>query len=338
MKPLDHPDVPHGKIGALLINLGTPDATDHKSVRRYLGEFLSDRRVIEVSPLIWQPILRLFILRSRPRQTAHAYQQVWLTDTDESPLRKYTREQALRLRRKFQGSALIEWAMRYGEPSIRSRLKSLYEQGCEKILLFALYPQYSATTTATAHDEAFKALLGLRWQPAIRTVPPFHDDPLYIQALKSSLGSFLETLEWSPEVILLSFHGLPRSYLEKGDPYHCHCHKTARLLRESLNGDYSEERIQMSFQSRFGKEVWLQPYTDETIQSLAEGGIKKLVVMTPGFFSDCLETLEEIALQGRETFLSHGGTHYATVPCLNDGPESIALLETIIARELSGWL
>ena len=335
-KPLDHPAVNHGKIGVLLINLGTPEGTDYWSVRRYLREFLSDRRVIEVPRILWQPILHLFVLSSRPHRTGHAYQTIWSTETDESPLRRLTREQSLKLSQRFEEPVIVDWAMRYGHPSIPSRLTFLHRQGCERILLFALYPQYSATTTASVHDQAMKTCLTMRWQPALRMVPPFYDDPLYIQALQESFAAFLETLAWSPEVLLVSFHGLPRAYLEKGDPYHCHCQKTARLLQDSLK--MTADTFQISFQSRFGPQVWLQPYTDETIHSLAQRGVKKLVVMTPGFISDCLETLEEIALQGREIFLNNGGTHYATVPCLNDSPRSITLLEQIIGRELSGWI
>ncbi len=338
--PSGHPEVRLGRVGVLLVNLGTPDGTDTASVRRYLREFLSDRRVVELNPLIWQPILHAFVLTFRPRKSAEAYKAIWLEDGDESPLRRYTRNQAGALQERMAGHGerlVVDWAMRYGQPSIPDRLAALKQAGCDRILLFALYPQYSAATTATVHDKAFEALKSLRWQPALRTVPPYYDDPAYIEALAQSIEGRLATLDWKPEVIVASFHGLPKVNLDKGDPYHCHCAKTARLLRERLGLD--ETSFRLTFQSRFGRQEWLQPYTDKTIAALArDEGVKSLAVVTPGFAADCLETLEEIAMQGGEIFREHGGENFAALPCLNDSEAGIALLATLVERELQGWL
>jgi protoporphyrin/coproporphyrin ferrochelatase len=337
--PLDHPKVPGPKIGLLLINLGTPDGTDYWSMRRYLKEFLSDRRVIETHPLIWQPILNLFVLTTRPSKSGHAYASIWDKETNESPLRRITREQAERLAERLSslgGSVVVDWGMRYGTPSIASRLEALQAQGCDRIVLMALYPQYAASTMATAYGKAFDALKQMRWQPAVRTLPAYHDDPVYIDALAASLKAHIAALGWEPEVILASFHGLPKSCLEKGDPYHCHCAKTARLLREKLGMD--SDKLRLTFQSRFGPMEWLQPYTSDTIEKLAKDGVKKLAIIAPGFSADCVETLEELAIAGREIFEAHGGTHFSVVPCLNQSDLSIGLLEHLALQELAGWV
>ncbi|WP_018699708.1 ferrochelatase [Amorphus coralli] len=337
--PKDHPPVRFGRVGVLIVNLGTPEGTDYWSMRRYLKEFLSDRRVIEVPRAIWWPILNLIILSTRPQKSGEAYETIWNKERDESPLKTITRSQSDTLSGLMEGKdprLVVDWAMRYGKPSIVERMQALKEQGCEKILVVPLYPQYAASTTATVNDKAFEALAGMRWQPALRTAAPWHDDPVYIEALAASLTRHLEGLDFEPEVILTSYHGLPESYLRKGDPYHCHCHKTTRLLRERLG--WPEERLRVTFQSRFGKEPWLQPYTDVTVKELAQSGVKRLAIMTPGFVSDCLETLEEIAIQNGEFFHEAGGEQFAAIPCLNDSPEGMRVLQTVIERELQGWL
>ncbi len=336
--PADHPEVTFGRIGVLLVNLGTPDGTDYWSMRRYLKEFLSDRRVIEVNPAVWWVILNAFVLTKRPFSSGEAYRLIWNREKDESPLRTITRSQAEKISEAFSDAPqiVVDWAMRYGNPSIKSRLEHLQAQGCDRIVLFPLYPQYSAATTGTACDKAFDALKQMRWQPTIRVVPPYYDEPAYIQALARSVRENIAALEFEPEVVVASFHGLPLEYFQKGDPYHCHCAKTARLLREALGWD--AHKLRFTFQSRFGNAEWLQPYTDQTIEELAGEGIKRLAVVTPGFSADCVETLEEIAMQGRETFEEAGGEHYALLPCLNDTPDSIAMLSAIIRRELGGWL
>ncbi len=335
--PQDHPAIKHGRIGVLIVNLGTPDATGYWPMRRYLKEFLSDRRVIEVNPIKWWLILNLMVLTKRPFSSGHAYRAIWNNERDESPLRTFTRSQAEKLAAILakDGRIEVDWAMRYGNPSIKSRLEALQQAGCERILLFPLYPQYSAATTATVCDKAFDALKTMRWQPSIRVVPPYYDDPGYIDALATSVRESLAKLDFEPEVLIASFHGLPLEYFQKGDPYHCHCVKTARLLREALG--WSDERLILTFQSRFGSAEWLQPYTAETIEKLAKSGVKRLAVVAPGFSSDCVETLEEIAMQGAEIFHEHGGEKFAALPCLNDAPESINALSAIIRRELSGW-
>ncbi len=336
--PTDHPQVAFGRIGVLLINLGTPDGTDYWSMRRYLKEFLSDRRVIEVNPAVWWVILNAFVLTKRPFSSGEAYKLIWNKEKDESPLRTITRAQAEKIGETLSDvpEVIVDWAMRYGNPSIKSRLLHLQKQGCERILLFPLYPQYSAATTGTACDKAFDALKEMRWQPTIRVVPPYYDEPAYIDALARSVREGIADLDFEPEVVVASFHGLPLEYFQKGDPYHCHCAKTARLLREALGWD--EHKLRFTFQSRFGNAEWLQPYTDKTIEELAAEGVKRLAVVTPGFSADCVETLEEIAMQGRETFEEAGGEQYALLPCLNDTADSIAMLSGIIRRELGGWL
>jgi ferrochelatase len=336
-RPSGHPSIRVGNIGVLLVNLGTPDGHDPGSVRRYLAEFLADRRVIELTPAIWWPILHGIILRTRPRRAAEAYRKVWRQESDESPLRYYTRRQAQLLAEALptEDRLVVDWAMRYGSPSIHEVLGSLRERGCDRILIAPLYPQYSATTTATVNDKVFQVLQGLRWQPALRTLPPYYDRPAYIDAVAESLNAVIEGPDGAPEVILCSFHGLPQEYFDRGDPYYCHCMKTARLLRERLGLD--EERLRVSFQSRFGPKAWLQPYTDETLRRLAERGVKDVLVTTPGFAADCLETLEEMGIQNRELFLTAGGERYRVAPCLNDSPAGIELLTSLVRTELAGW-
>jgi ferrochelatase len=322
----------------LLVNLGTPDGTDKVSMRRYLKEFLMDRRVIEWSPFFWYPILFGIVLNTRPAKVGKAYETIWNKDLNESYLRTYTRNQAELMAKSFADlpDVRVDWAMRYGQPSIRSKMEELQKDGCERILVFPLYPQYAAATTATVNDEAFKALLKMRWQPALRTAAPYHDDPVYIDALANSITSHLATLDWQPEVVLASFHGIPQSYFDKGDPYYCQCQKTARLLREKLG--WPKEKLQVTFQSRFGPEEWLQPYTDKTVEKLAQEGTRRIAVINPGFVSDCLETLEEIAEQAAESFHHNGGEKFTHIPCLNDGADGMKVLETVARRELQGWV
>lgn len=333
--PSGHPPVKQGKIGVLLINLGTPDGTDYGSMRRYLSEFLSDPRVIEVPQPIWQLILQGPILTFRPSKSGRAYKKVWMEDG--SPLLFYTRAQAEKLNQRIGSDSLVvDFAMNYGNPSIKSKIDALKDQGCTRILTVPLYPQYSATTTASVNDRTFKALMKLRWQPALRTTPAFHDDPNYIDALCASLKDSLSKLDFKPDVLLMSYHGIPKSYFDKGDPYHCHCHKTTRLVREKMGWD--ENFIRTTFQSRFGPQEWLQPYTDKTLEALPEDGVKKVAVAAPAFISDCLETLEEIAMEGGDSFLEAGGEKFASLPCLNDSDIAIDLLETLVKRELGGWV
>ncbi|MBP2237363.1 ferrochelatase [Sinorhizobium kostiense] len=333
-----HPPVNFGKIGVLLVNLGTPDGTDFASMRRYLKEFLSDRRVIEWSRIFWYPILYGIVLNTRPQKVGKAYELIWNKEKNESWLRTYTRNQAALMAESFadKPQVIVDWAMRYGQPSIASRLEVLQKQGCERILVFPLYPQYAAATTATVNDKAFEALQKMRWQPALRTVAPYHDDPVYIDALATSIERHLAGLDWKPEVVLASFHGIPKSYFDLGDPYYCQCQKTARLLRERLG--WPEEKLKVTFQSRFGPEEWLQPYTDETVEKLAKNGVRRIAVLNPGFVSDCLETLEEIAGQAAESFFHNGGEKFAHIPCLNDSAEGMAVLDHVVRRELQGWV
>ena len=328
--PPDHPPIAAPRIGVMMINLGTPDAPAARSVRRYLAEILSDSRVDALPPLVWQPILRGLILHTRPKKSAHAYAQVWRDDG--SPLAAFTRAQAIALADAFGEGVMVDWAMRYGRPAIDDRLAALKAAGCERILLAPLYPQYCGATTATANDKAFAALAAMRWQPAIRTLPPYHDDPTYIDALKRSVEASLAALDFQPEALLTSFHGMPQRTLELGDPYHCHCRKTARLLGEALGRE-----VIVTFQSRFGRAKWLEPATDTTLMALPGKGIGRVAVVAPGFSVDCLETLEELAIRGREQFLAAGGTDFAYLPCLNDGAVGIEMLRQLIGRELEGW-
>ena len=328
--PGNHPPVRYGRVGVLLVNLGSPSGTDYWSVRRYLKQFLSDRRVIETWRPLWWLILNGIVLTVRPRKSGEAYEQVWNHDRNEAPLVTITRAQSEKLAVRLAGDGvLVDWAMRYGEPAVAERLAALKKAGAERILIAPLYPQYSAATTATANDEAFSALAGMRWQPALRTLPPYHDDPAYIAALAEAMVADIGRLDFEPEVVLASFHGLPREYLDKGDPYYCHCHKTTRLLREQLG--WPEGRLRLTFQSRFGPAEWLQPYTDITIAELAKSGVKRMAVVLPGFSADCLETLEE-------AFHENGGTSFAALPCLNDGDPGMRMIEALVRRELSGWL
>jgi len=328
--PANHPPIAPPRIGVLLINLGTPDAADARAVKRYLREFLSDRRVVELPPLLWQPILRGIILNTRPKKSAHAYGQVWREDG--SPLAAITAAQSRALDGAFGPGVTVDWAMRYGNPSIGERLAAMKAAGCERILLAPLYPQYSGATTATANDKVFLALAGMRWQPAIRTLPPYHDDARYIAALKTSVEASLAGLDFTPDVILASFHGMPKRTLQLGDPYHCHCQKTARLLAEALG-----RPLTITFQSRFGPAKWLEPATDLTLAALPGQGVKRVAIVAPGFSADCLETLEELSIRGRETFLAAGGTHFAYLPCLNDSEPGIEMLREIVGQELEGW-
>ena len=334
--PEDHPRVKPQKTGLLLVNLGTPDATDYWSMRRYLSEFLSDRRIIEMSPLLWQPILQGPILTFRPSKSGAAYKKIWMKDKDKSPLLYYTEQQARLLQDRFGEDVVVDFAMRYGNPSIKSRIERMKDKGVDQIAIVALYAQYSAATTASVYDKSFDALKDMRWQPAVRTAGAFHDDPAYIEALAASLDAQIKALDFTPDVLLMSYHGIPKSYFLKGDPYHCHCMKTTRLVREHLG--WSEKFCRTTFQSRFGPTEWLQPYTDKTLEALPEEGVKKVAVAAPAFISDCVETLEEIAIEGRETFLEAGGQNFATLACLNDSEGAIDVLETVARRELAGWV
>ena len=327
----DHPKVKFGKSGVLLVNLGTPDSTGWWDIRKYLKEFLSDRRVIEVNPIVWQIILNLFILTFRPSKTAHAYKKIWRKDSDESPLLYFTRNQSKKLNEKIGNKeTIVDFAMRYGNPSISSRLIKLKEEGCENIIILPLYPQYAAATTATVCDEVYRSLMKMRWQPSLQIIPHYESEPLYIDALIKSIDKKISEINWKPDLIISSYHGIPKSYFEKGDPYHCYCHKTTRLLIEN----FKKIDIKTTFQSRFGPQEWLTPYTDKTLESLPKKGIKNLLVVCPGFASDCVETLEEINIQGRESFLDSGGENFDLVPCLNDNSDHIKLFEKLVSKYL----
>lgn len=336
--PSGHPPVRTGKVGVMLINLGTPDGTEFKPMWRYLREFLSDPRVIELNKAIWYPILYGLVLTTRPQKSGENYARIWNREKNESPLHTFTRSQSEKLAAALQDlpNVVVDWAMRYGNPSTGSVARKLVEQGCDRILSFPLYPQYSATTTATANDQLFRALMKIRHAPAVRSVPPYYDEPVYIEALARSIEQHLATLDFEPEVVLASYHGIPKAYFEKGDPYHCHCQKTTRLLRERLG--WGENKLITTFQSRFGAQEWLQPYTDKTVERLAHEGVKSIAVINPGFSSDCIETLDEIDREVREEFLAAGGKNFTHIPCLNDSPENMAVIETLVRRELSGWI
>lgn len=331
--PPDHPQVQTGGIGVLLVNLGTPDAPTPGAVKRYLKEFLSDPRVVEIPALVWQPILRGVILNVRPKKSAHAYRQVWTEDG--SPLAAITARQAKALQDRLGAGVRVDWAMRYGNPGIANGIAAMKAAGVDRLLLAPLYPQYSGATTATVVDAAADALKSMRWQPALRTLPPYYDDPAHIAALAADLGARIDALPFRPEVLLLSFHGMPERTLHLGDPYHCHCRKTARLLEQALGR--ADLRVETTFQSRFGRAKWLEPATDAVLTREAAQGTKRLAVAAPGFSADCLETLEELAIRGREQFIAAGGEHYAALPCLNDSAPGMAMLETLVRRELSGW-
>ncbi len=337
-KPDDHPDIPVGKIGVLLVNLGTPDGTDKTSMRRYLKEFLSDRRVIETPRIIWWPLLNGIILNTRPKKSGALYASIWNNEKNESPLRTFTRSQGEKLAAALGDldNVIVDWAMRYGKPSIASRLDWLKDQGCERILVFPLYPQYSATATATVNDKTFDALKKMRWQPALRTVAPYYDNPAYIDALALSIENHLAGLDFEPEKVIASYHGIPKSYFNKGDPYYCHCMKTSRLLEQRLG--WESGRLMTTFQSRFGPQEWLQPYTDKTVEKLAGEGVKNIAILNPGFVVDCLETLEEIAGEVADTFREHGGEKFSHIACLNDSAEGMRVIETVVRKELQGWV
>jgi ferrochelatase len=329
--PPDHPVVPEAKLGVLLINLGTPDAPEARAVRRYLAEFLSDPRVVEIPAFAWRPILHGFILRTRPRRSAEAYNQVWTNEG--SPLAVIARRQAHALRERFGGRVNVHYAMRYGNPGIGAAIENMAREGCTRILAAPLYPQYCAATTATANDAVFAALARMRVQPALRTLPPYYDDPLYIEALRANLTRQLDALDFDPQRLLLSFHGMPQRTLALGDPYHCHCQKTARLASQALGRE-----VDVAFQSRFGRAKWLEPATDTILATYPKNGVARIAVAAPGFSADCLETLEELGIRGRETFHASGGKDFALLDCLNDSPEGMTMLQQLVERELEGWL
>ena len=327
-----------GKIGVLLVNLGTPDGTDYRSMWRYLREFLSDPRVIELNKAIWYPILYGAVLTTRPQKSGANYEKIWNREQDESPLRTITRGQAGRLAASLAGDdrIVVGWGMRYGTPSMREAVADLIARGCDRILSFPLYPQFSATTTATANDQLYRALMAIRHMPTVRSVPPYYAEPVYIDALARSIGRHLAGLDFEPEIVLASYHGIPRPYAERGDPYQTHCLETTRLLRERLGWD--EPRLMTTFQSRFGAQEWLQPYTDKTVERLAREGVRSIAIVNPGFSADCIETLEEIDGENREIFLHAGGENFSHIPCLNDSDEGMAVIEALVRRELGGWI
>ncbi|OQM77084.1 ferrochelatase [Manganibacter manganicus] len=324
------------KTGVMLVNLGTPEGTDARSMRRYLAEFLSDRRVIEWPRAIWYPILYGIVLNTRPKKSGALYDKIWNTEQNESPLRTFTRAQGEKLAATLADSGIhVDWAMRYGTPSIESVLENMLAAGCERIVMFPLYPQYSATTTATVNDKFFESLSKLRLMPSVRIVPPYYNEPVYIDALAHSIETHLAALDFEPEVVIASYHGIPQSYVKRGDPYPSHCEETTRLLRERLGWD--DKKLIMTYQSRFGPEQWLQPYTDKTVEKLARDGVKSVAAFNPGFVVDCLETLEEIAGEAADIFRHAGGKNFTHIPCLNDGPDGMAVIEQLVRRELSGW-
>jgi len=332
--PAGHPSVPQGGVGVLIVNLGTPAAPTARAVRTYLEEFLSDRRVVDYPRALWLPILYGVILNVRPARSARAYAKIWTSEG--SPLAAYTRKTAEALSLRIGEAARIDWAMRYGQPSVRERIDALKAAGCDRILIIPMYPQYSQSTTASVADAAFKALAAMTWQPALTIAAPYHDHPAYVAALKKGAEAHFASLGWAPERVILSFHGTPKRHLTGGDPYYCHCAKTARLIRETMG--WSEDFAPLAFQSKFGREEWLTPATDATIREAAASGVRRLAVMTPGFTADCLETLEEIAIGGAETFHQAGGENFSAVPCLNDSPAMIDLLEALVRRETAGWI
>ena len=327
----NHPKINFGKTGVLLINLGTPDSTNWFDIRKYLKEFLSDRRVIEVNPVIWKIILNFFILNFRPSKTAKAYKEIWMKKENMSPLLYYTQKQSDKVLRSINNSdVLVDFAMRYGNPSIKSKIKNLHLKGCEKLIILPLYPQYAAATTATVCDEVYRTLMNMRWQPSLTIVPHYESDPLYINALVNSINTKISTIDWEPDLIVASYHGIPKKYFDKGDPYHCYCYKTTRLISEK----FKSIEIKTTFQSRFGPQEWLQPYTDKTLESLPKEGIKNVLTICPGFSSDCVETLEEILIQGKESFISSGGENFDMIPCLNDNDDHIDLLKNLVQRNI----
>jgi ferrochelatase len=338
--PADHPGVASAKVGILLANLGTPDGTDYWSMRRYLSEFLSDQRVIDYPAWKWQPILQLIILTKRPFSSGEAYRSIWNEELDEGPLLTMTRSQTDRLRQRLEAKygtrVVVEFCMRYGNPSTDAVIRRLQAQGCERILFLPLYPQYSGAASATANDHAFRTLMKMKWQPAFRTTPAYYDHPLYIEALAGSVERTYATLDHRPDLLVTSYHGVPERYLSEGDPYHCQCQKTSRLLREKLG--FGRDEMVVTFQSRFGPEEWLKPYTVDEVARLAKGGKKRIAVLAPAFSADCLETLEEINEEIRDSFLEAGGEEFTYIPCLNDEPAHIDMIETIVEQEAAGWL
>ncbi len=336
MLPADHPPIAAPRIGVLLVNLGTPDEPSPRAVRRYLKEFLSDRRVVEIPRLVWWPILNGIVLNTRPKKSAHAYSQVW--SEDGSPLAAITKAQTANLQRRLGDGIMVSYGMRYGNPALGSEVQRMKDAGCERILIAPLYPQYSGATTATVADAVGVRLAMMRWQPALRNLSPYYDDPLHIGALKADLSRQLAALDFAPEVLLLSFHGMPQRTLELGDPYHCHCQKTGRLLREALAADFPQLRVELSFQSRFGRAKWLEPATDAVLAAEAQKGTRRLAIAAPGFSADCLETREELAIRGREQFTEAGGEQFAALDCLNTSPAGMEMLEALVRRELAGWL
>lgn len=328
-----------GKIGVLIVNLGTPDATDFRSMRRYLKEFLSDARVIEKNSLLWKIVFNVGILTLRPRFKGRDYDRIWNREKNESPLKTITRSQGEKLSASLGAHdprIVTDWAMRYGNPSIRSRLAALTEQGCDRILILPLYPQYAAATTATVGDEVFRALMQMRMQPAIRIAPPYYNDPVYVEALVSSIAAEIAKLPFAPDVIVASFHGIPQEYVLKGDPYAAHCEVTTRLVRERLGMD--EKKFMLTYQSRFGRAEWLRPYTAQTMKDLAKRGVRNIAIVTPGFAADCLETLDEIAMENADIFKHNGGENFAAIPCLNDSELGMTVISHLALRELQGWL
>ena len=326
----DHPQVNFGKTGVLLINLGTPDSTSWFDIRRYLKEFLSDRRVIEVNPFIWKIILNLFILTFRPSKTAKAYKKIWMKEKNMSPLRYYTEMQSVKLNNKISNKEIIiDYAMRYGNPSIKSKINNLKENGCENLVILPLYPQYAAATTATVCDEVYRSLSKMRWQPSLQIIPHYESEPYYIDAIVKSIENKINQINWKPDLIIASYHGIPKKYFEKGDPYHCYCHKTTRLVGEKMS---LKIPIITTFQSRFGPQEWLQPYTDKTLEKLPAEEKKNILVICPGFASDCVETLEEISIEGKDSFIEAGGENFEFVPCLNDSEDHINLFSHLLKR------
>ena len=327
----NHPNIKFGKTGVLIINLGTPDSTNWIDIRKYLKEFLSDKRVIEVNPILWQIILNLFILTFRPSKTAKAYKEIWMKEENMSPLLYYTKKQTEKVSNSISNENLIvDFAMRYGNPSIKSKIFKLQNEGVENLIILPLYPQYAAATTATVCDEVYRTLMNMRWQPSLKIIPHYESDPLYIDALVNSINKKIQTLNWKPDLILASYHGIPKKYFDKGDPYHCYCLKTSRLISEK----FDSIEIITTFQSRFGPQLWLQPYTDKTLEELPKNGKKNVLAICPGFSSDCVETLEEILIQGKESFIEAGGENFDMIPCLNDNNDHIKLINNLIQKSL----
>lgn len=328
--------LPNNKTGILLVNLGTPEGTDARNMRAYLKEFLSDRRVIEWPRVFWYPILYGIVLNTRPKKSGALYDRIWNYEKNESPLRTFTRAQSEKLQQRLGDTVIVNWAMRYGVPSIEDVTHQMIDHGCTRLLMFPLYPQYSATTTATVCDAFFDGLKKRRFIPAVRTVPAYADDPVYIDALARSVEKHLQTLSFTPDVLLASFHGIPQSYTQKGDPYYEECQRTTVALRERLGVD--EKKLLMTFQSRFGPQEWLQPYTDKTIERLAKEGVSSLAVLNPGFVADCLETVDEIGHEAAKTFIENGGKNFTHIPCLNDSDDGMNVIEHLVRRELKGWV